>query len=164
MKKNLSHHFDWSIDSLRQAHLHRLHNMDNFPVMQNIEIIDKHEKDGKLHILRRIDIASEIPDIIKTIAAGKLEDFREELVFDADGHTESFEIFLNPYRHKFHIKGQSKYHAIAPDKTRRDTWFQVELDMLFMGPVKSVIARNYSEGMQREYEDMVKLLASGVPG
>jgi len=131
MKYTVTHTFDVSLADLLRAREDRYKNLDKFPDLKNVSLLEEKKEGNKVFQKRKIDLGASLP----TVLATALNDpsLIEESTFDLDSNTHIFKLFPPDNEKVVTISGMSVYRELTGNSSERSYDVEVKSEIFLVG-------------------------------
>ncbi|MCE9501880.1 MAG: DUF2505 domain-containing protein [Leptospira sp.] len=157
MKYTVVQKFDVSLPELLRAREDRYKNLDKFPDLKNVSLLDEKKEGNKVFQKRKIDLGASLPQVLSV--ALNDPSLIEESSFDLDSNTHIFKLFPPNNEKVVTITGKSLYREISPNSSERSYEVEVKSEVFLVGGlIEGAIEEIHKHSLEKDKNSINQFL------
>lgn len=162
MNYKVTHKFDCSLSDLLKAREDRYKNLDKFPDLKNVTLLEEHKEGNNIIQKRKIGMSANLPPVLSSM----LEEAAliEESVFDTETNTHTFKLFPPGNEKIVIITGNSVYRATSETTSERVYDVNVKSEVfLVSGVIETTIEGFHKLSLEKDKNSILKFISENLP-
>lgn len=157
MKYKVVQKFEVSLEKLLQAREDRYKNLDQFPDLKNVSLIEEKREGNQVIQKRKIDIGASMPPVLATALSEPC--LMEDSVFYTDTNIHEFKLYPPNKENVVTISGISHYNSIDENNSERTYDVTVKSKLLLIAPaVEMAIEGFHKHSLEKDMASIRKFL------
>lgn len=157
VKYSVTHTFEVPLEDLLKAREDRYKNLDKFPDLKNIEMLEEKKVGDILHQKRKVHLGASMPQVLATALGDP--SLMEESTFDLKSLVHEFRMYPPNKENVVQIRGKSLYATLSPKESKRSYDIEIKSEVLFVsGLIEKAVEEIHRHTLEKDKASLRKFL------